>query len=130
MSHSVQGGSPKRGTLTCLLSRGSPLFPVLWDPGLQLLPHRLEVCLDKLLKLFSGDAVVVCHGQLSETLQHFIWRADDTGGSVEYPETPPDRGSLCCSHICLLEVEGSGEGKVALPGDAVSDISTNCLSSS
>lgn len=57
--------------LSCLLSRVVPVLPVLRGPGLQLLPDRLEVPLDKLLKLFPGDTVVVCQGQFAEVLQDF-----------------------------------------------------------
>lgn len=57
-----------------------PVLPVLRGPGLQLLPHRLEVTLDKFLKLFPGDAMVVGHGQFPELLQDFVWKAGDMEG--------------------------------------------------
>lgn len=75
--------------------------------------------LDKFLKPFLGDAVVVDGGQLTELLQDFIWRAGDIEG--QWVRSP------CFSLTCL--VEDSGQAKVALPGDVASDISTNCLSS-
>lgn len=50
------------------LVQSVPVFPVLGDPGLQLLPHSLEVFSEELLQLLPGDAVVVGAGQLVEVL--------------------------------------------------------------
>lgn len=50
------------------MSRAVPVFPVLGGPGLQLLPHSLEVFSDEILQLLLGDAEVVGLGQLAEAL--------------------------------------------------------------
>lgn len=68
------------GVLSCLPSRAVPVLPVIRCPGLQLLPHGPEVTLDKFLKLFPRDAVVVGHSQLTELLQDLVWRAGDIEG--------------------------------------------------
>lgn len=73
-------GQPHVGVLSCLPSRAVPVLPVIRCPGLQLLPHGPEVTLDKFLKLFPRDAVVVGHSQLTELLQDLVWRAGDIEG--------------------------------------------------
>lgn len=72
-------GSPAGGP-SLLLLRVVPVFPVLRDPGLQLLPCGLEVLLEEGLQLRPGDAVVVGAGQRAEVLQDLVW-GGDTGDS-------------------------------------------------
>lgn len=65
--------APWQGPLCSSFTRVVPVFPVLRDPGLQLLPRGLEVLLEEGLQLRPGHAVVVGAGQRAEVLQDLVW---------------------------------------------------------
>lgn len=99
-------GSPAGGP-SLLLFRVVPVFPVLRDPGLQLLPRGLEVLLEEGLQLRSGDAVVVGAGQRAEVLQDLVW-GGDTGGIRGTRDPLPDgRSGPCCLWWEIQEQVGS-----------------------
>lgn len=80
-----------------------PVLPVLRSPGLQFLPHGLEVLLDECLQLLLGNAVVVGGGQLTEALQDLVWGPGGKEGSGGPQEPLPDGGpSLPGLALCHL----------------------------
>lgn len=115
------GGSTVGGP-TLLLVRIVPIFPVLRDPGLQLLPRSPEVLLEEGLQLQTGDAVVVGAGQLLEGLKDLVW-GGDTGAIGEIPD------GRVWPLSSLVGNSGADVVPGVLPGAEDSDMSTNCLSS-
>lgn len=106
-------GAQHRGRARSAPVRAVPVFPVLRDPGLQLLPRGPEVLLEEGLQLRPGDAVVVGAGQLAEGLQDLVW-GGGTGRSVG-PVTPSLMGVRPLPSLVGIQEQG-GPGRLTWSG--------------